>query len=226
MKELELNIDVDVAYLAGQSPPIKVFPKENSTHLPYNEQMNMLESDYLKYYSYRGDLKYNEKMARSVSRKGKGKCAEEETCMYRVCRDKNRFYEARIKDDAVILGKILESMIERTSEMEKHLEKVLQDSGEKIMPNWDELFGYDGDSTDSQVAKETLKGSKVAKKSPNADREQQQTPEPMMNLTHDQAQMMVAQMMLARSFAQPNRMQWNAQYLNSIIQSQAPPSNQ
>lgn len=234
-----MNIDADVAFLAGQNPPIKVFPKENSSHLPYNVQMAMLETDYLKYYSYRGDLKYNEKMARSVGKKGKGKCGEDETCMYRVCRDKNRFYEARIKDDALILGKILESMIERTSEMEKYLEKVLHDAGEKTMPNWDELFEYGGGNTGSHAEKETKQCSKDLNKSGPLDsnrapeqyeqphqqhqqqlQQQQQTNQPMM--THDQAQMLVAQMMLARSFAQPNRLQWNAQYLNSIIQTSAP----
>lgn len=216
LKELDMNIDVDVAYLAGQNPPIKVFPKENSTHLPYNEQMEQLKSEYLKHYSYRGDLNYNEKMARSVGKSGKVKCGEDETCMYRVCRDKNRFYQARIKDDALILCKILESMIERTSEMEKYLENVLRDAGETTMPNWDELFEDDGASSDAQVGTDTTKCFKKdsnKRSSPNTTaapqqmqrQQQQQQNQPMM--THDQAQMLVAQMLLARSIAQPNRLQ-------------------
>lgn len=217
LKELDMNIDVDVAYLAGQNPPIKLFPKENSIQLPYIEQMEQLKSEYLKHYSYRGDLNYNEKMARSVGKSGKVKCGEEETCMYRVCRDKNRFYQARIKDDALILGKILESMIERTSEMEKYLENVLRDAGETTMPNWDELFEYNGAISNAQVGTDTakyFKNDSSKRSSSNTSAAPQQQNQPMM--THDRAQMLVAQMLLARSIAQPNRLQWKAQYLDSI----------
>lgn len=203
-----MNIDADVAFLAGQNPPIKVFPSVNSSHLPYNEQLAQLKSDYLKHYSYRGDLTYNEKMARSLGsenvKRNKG-----DSSNYRVIRDKNRFFEARIKDDALILGQILESMIERTSEMEKYLENVLCDNGEKNMPNWDELFEYDG--VNSDVLVET-NGAKYSKKdSTNTSRsdlsavsqqvQHQQQPTEQQQQTSSK---LVAQMLLARSFAQSN----------------------
>lgn len=225
---------MDVAFLAGQTPPIKILPTQNTSHLPYNEQVSMLEADYLKYYSYRGDLKYNEKMARSIKKEGKGKCTEEETCMYRVCRDKNRFFETRIKDDVLILGKILESMIERTSEMEGYFDRVLFESGEKEMPNWDDLFS-DGIANTHKVivddaekiASNNSKGTKSvggAKRKKRDDKSVQQKSQPKRRklhihskpptLTHNQAQMLVAQMMLARrSIGQINRVQFPDDYI-------------
>lgn len=237
MKELELNIDVDVAFLAGQTPPVKVFPTQNTSNMSYKEQVSLLETDYLKYYSYRGDLKYNEKMARTIKKDGKGKCSEEETCMYRVCRDKNRFFETRLKDDVLILGKILESMIDRTAQMEKKLENVLTESGEKKMPNWDELFNDGADETAklnvNDVKKMPLNNPKEVKRVGGAKRKEQdvktaeQKSKPKrrrMNqslpptMTHEQAQMLVAQMMLSRSFGQANRIQLPADYTDSVIQ--------
>lgn len=203
-----MNIDADVAFLAGQNPPIKVFPSVNSTHLPYNEQLAQLKSDYLKHYSYRGDLTYNEKMARSLGsenvKRNKG-----DSSNYRVIRDKNRFFEARIKDDALILGQILESMIERTSEMEKYLENVLCDAGEKNMPNWDELFEYDGVNSDgldeTNGAKCSKKDSKNTSRSDlSAVSQQVQLQQQPTEQQHQTSSMLVAQMLLARSFAQSN----------------------
>lgn len=234
LKELDLNIDVDVAFLAGQTPPIKIFPTPNSSQLPYNEQLAMLESDYIKHYSYRGDLKYNEKMARSIGNKTGKSGTDEETCMYRVCRDRNRFFETRIKDDVLILGKILESMIERTTEMEKHLEKVLLESGETSLPNWDEIFEEaTASGSSSEKNYETKAPAKSAKCAGNAKRQKERKINSVEQnsigameqshdygqqmLTHEQAQMLVAQMMLARSLAHSNRIHVNPEYMNSTI---------
>lgn len=234
LKELDLNIDADVAFLAGQNPPVKIFPTQNTSHLPYNEQVSVLEADYLKYYSYRGDLKYNEKMVRSIKNEGKGKCSEEDTCMYRVCRDKNRFIEARIKDDVLILGKVLESMIERTSEMEKHIEGVLVESGEKEMPNWDELFIDSADENtkidindvknmplcDSKATRSvraTKRKGKSTEQKPQPKRKRSHIQNQQSKMTHNKAQMLVAQMILARSFGQPNRVQLPADFVKSVI---------
>lgn len=232
-----MNIDVDVAFLAGQTPPIKVFPTQNTSTLSYKEQVSLLESDYLKYYSYRGDLKYNEKMARSIKKEGKGKCTEEETCMYRVCRDKHRFFETRIKDDALILGKVLEAMAERTSEMEKYLEKVLIESGEKKLPKWDEMFNSDvGDSSkinakdDKKKPSNDLKANKsvgatkrkerdvksVEQKS-KAKRRRSNSHSQPTTMTPEQARMIVAQMMLARGNGQPNRVHLPPKYIASVV---------
>lgn len=224
LKELDLNIDVDVALLAGQTPPIKLFPTSNTSHLPYNEQLSMLESEYQKHYTYRGDLKYNEKMARSIGNKGKGKNAkDDETCMYRIFRDRNRFFETRIKDDVLILGKVLESMIERTTEMEKHLEKVLIDAGETDLPNWDELFeeviASGSNSKQNSEIKCPAKGSKTAKmqkeKGVNSIEQNSNAASNQASgygqqaMTHEQAQMFVAQMILARSHSNSNRIHSN-----------------
>lgn len=220
-----MNIDVDVAFLAGQSPPLKVFPTPNTSYLPYNDQLSMLESEYQKHYTYRGDLKYNEKMARSIGNKEKGKnTKDDETCMYRIFRDRNRFFETRIKDDVLILGKILESMIECSAQMEKHLEKVLLDAGETDLPNWDELFeeciASGSNSKQNLNNKCSVKGTKTAagaKKQKeretnsiegNSNTASDQTNEyGQQSMTHEQAQMLVAQMLLARSHS--NRIHLN-----------------
>lgn len=232
MKELKLDINVDVAFLAGQTPPLRIFPTQNTSNLSYKEQVSLLESDYLKYYSYRGDLKYNENMARSIKKEGKGKCTEKETCMYRVCRDKNRFFETRLKDDVLILGKILESMIKRTSQMENRLQNSLIKSGEKKMPNWDEMFNEDVDDASKVDAVKTpmkaVKGVGAAKrKAQNAEsteekskpkRTKQNNQSTPPTMSHNQAQMMVAQMMLDRSFGKANRVPLPPGLLNSVAQ--------
>lgn len=230
LKELDLNVDVDVALLAAQTPPIKIFPASNTSHLPYNEQMATLESDYIRYYEYRGDLKYHEKMKRCNITKGIVKSADA-SCLYRVCRDKKSFFETRIKDDVLILGKILESMIERTSEMEKHLENVLLESGEKELPNWDKLYEEIAHNTtpepkndgDVQVMPKITKRSATARKprgkkiaeikqnliaAPNQSNGDQSQPVS----THEQNQMRVAQMMLARSLAHGSRIHSNGEH--------------
>lgn len=220
LKELDLNVDVDVAFLAAQTPPIKIFPTPNTSHLPYNTQLTALESEYIKYYEYRGDLTYNENMKRSITKTENGKNAER-TCLYRVCRDKNRFTDTRIKDDVLILGKILESMIERTSEMEKHLENVLLDAGEKELPNWDELYEeaaahiavvVSKKNYEKKVVPKNTEGPKVSatarklkskrivvKKQSLFVASNQMNAQNQPQLTQEQAQMLIAQMMLARS---------------------------
>lgn len=234
LKELNLNVDVDVALLAAQTPPIKIFPTPNTSHLPYNEQLTALEADYIKYYEYRGDLKYHEKMKRPITTKGTGKSAEA-TCLYRVCRDKIRFFDTRIKDDVLILGKILESMIERTSEMEKHLENVLLEAGEKQLPNWDEFYeeiAHNDTPEPKKNVKVVPKSSKATKKSAAAARKskdkkiaeiknliaapKQSDDQNQPMLTHEQAQMLVAQMMFARSLAHGNRIHSNAEHSNAV----------
>lgn len=234
LKELDLNVDVDVAFLAAQTPPIKIFPSSNTSHLPYDEQMAILETDYIKYYEYRGDMKYHEKMKRSISvSKATGRSADA-TISYRVCRDKKSFFEARIKDDVIILGKILESMIERTSEMEKHLENILREGGEKELPNWDKLYEDTAQNTTPKLknddkVKVVPKTSKNTKRSattqkpkvkkiaeikqnliaaPNQLNGDQNQP----TMTHEQNQMLVARMMLARSLAHSNRIHSNGEH--------------
>lgn len=227
LKELDLNVDVDVAFLAAQTPPIKIFPASNTTHLPYNEQMATLESDYIKYYEYRGDLKYHEKMKRSISAKGIVKSADE-SCLYRVCRDKKSFFETRIKDDVLILGKILESMIERTSEMEKHLENVLLEAGEKELPNWDKLYeelahnttpepknSGEVDAAKTKTTKRSAAGRKPRGKKIAAPNQSNGDQNPPVS-THEQNQMLVAQMMLARSLAHGNRIHSNGEHSYAV----------
>lgn len=225
MKELDLNVGVDVAFLAAQTPPIRVFPSPITSKLPYNDQVAALESDYIRYYSYRGDLKYNENMKRSFSKMENGKSGE--TCLYRVCRDKNRFFESRIKDDVRILAKILESMAERTAEMEKHLENVLLQNGEKELPNWTELYAElkkkstdpkKSDAAEVVAEKTSKKGSASARKSKDrriaqnaiASTSQKNGQNQREVLTHDGAQKLVAKMML-------NRTHLNAAQLEALI---------
>lgn len=241
---MDLNIDADVAFLAGQTPPVKIFPTPNTSDLPYNEQMSLLESEYMKYYSYRGDLKYNENMARSIKKSKTTKVSgEDDTCGYRVCRDKNRFFENRIKDDVLILSKILDLMIVRTSEMEKHLERKLTDAGEKTMPNWDKLFREDDDSDDENTeskdddleqpkeeqdvqmeeqkatgaAKRKRKTSKSTGKSSKSKFRKLNTPGPHI-MTHSQAQGLVAHMILSRSLRHSKRLHFSSEYLSQIVQ--------
>lgn len=223
-----MNVDVDVAFLAAQTPPIRIFPASNTTHLPYNEQMASLEADYIKYYEYRGDLKYHEKMKRLGLISAKNADA---SCLYRVCRDKKSFFETRIKDDVLILGKIFKSMIERTSEMEKHLENVLLEAGEKELPNWDKLYEEISNNTTPKpknnanvkvvpkttkrsAARRKPRGKKIAEMkqnlvaAPNQLNGDQNPPAS----THEQNQMLVAQMMLARSLAHGSRIHSNGEH--------------
>lgn len=223
LKELDLNVDVDVAFLAAQTPPIRIFPASNTAHLPYNEQMAFLESDYIKYYEYRGDLKYNEKMKRlgSISTNGIEKSADA-SCLYRVCRDKKSFFETRIKDDVLILGKILESMVERTSEMEKHLENVLLEAGEKELPNWDKLYEELANNTTSEPKRiGEVNGVPKATKRPTTGRtsrgkkiaEMKQDLIAASNQQNgDHNQMRVARIILARSLSHGSRIHSNSEH--------------
>lgn len=235
LKEMDLNVDVDVAFLAAQTPPIKIFPTPNTSQLPYNKQLAALEADYLKYYSYRGDIKYNEHMKRAIVKKGDSK-SDDTNLSYRISRDKSRFFETRIKDDVLILREILKSMIERTSEMEKYLENVLLANGEKELPNWDELYeeaahnaaivdqhvtvsGENNEVEMEPTASKKRKASattrkpkakKIATIKPNfvaAPNQLNDSNQPM--LTHEQAQKLVAQMMFQRSLAHANRIHSN-----------------
>lgn len=237
-----MNVDVDVAWLAAQTPPILIFPSPNTTHLPYDKQVEVLEMDYDKYYEYRGDLKYNENMKRSIKKKEPGKNSDA-GCLYRVCRDKNRFVENRIKDDVLILGKILESMIERTSEMEKHLENVLLQAGEKELPNWDELYEEVAHSTTPEpkpndeaivvpkrksVTARKPRGKKVAEMNQNliATPNQSNNQSPTV-LTPEQAQILIAQMMSPRMMsAQMMSAQSNAEHPNAANSPEGSTSNQ
>lgn len=72
-----------------------------------------------------------------------GKSSKNKAMGCRISRDKCRFFETRIKDDAAILGKVLQSMIERTSQMESRMKKWLLEKGETNIPNWDEMFEGD-----------------------------------------------------------------------------------
>lgn len=139
----------------------------------------MLETEYTKHYAYRGDLVYNENMARAVKKTKTTKTTAVKKDISndrvklgnRVSRDKKRFLENRTKDDVVILRKILSLMIVRTSEMEKHLEKVLAGSGVKIMPNWDELFGEEDLGKSDIDSKKKQPGTKIMmKKTPGEER--------------------------------------------------------
>lgn len=238
LKELDLNVDVDVAYLAAQTPPIKIFPTPNTSDLPYNRQLAALEADYLKYYEYRGDMTYNENMKRSIVKTGPATSGDS-TCLYRVCRDKTRFCETRIKDDVLILGKILASMIERTSEMEKHLEQVLLDNGEKELPNWDELYeeishnagaaAVPGGSDEKKEAPKKANGRKVptAARKPRGKKiaamkqnliaaaPHQLNDQNQPEMTQEQAQKFLAQMIIARSHSHGNRIHSNSDHSNA-----------
>lgn len=153
---MDLNIDVDVAYLASQSPPINIFPTPGTSDLPIPRQGILLEASYVKYYEFRDDLTYNEKMARSLKKMDPTKLTDDEqTTGYRVCRDKNRFFEVRCNDDGVILAHVLESTIDTVIDMEKHLEKVLHEAGETEMPDWDAIFNDEDDEDDVDVDDET-----------------------------------------------------------------------
>lgn len=129
MLTLDLNLDVDVAFLCSQEPPIKLFPTPNTSKLPYAEQIELIEEEYRKYYVNDGDIPYSSKMARPIGddedtltpfqllEKQSGAFAS------RVSRDKTHFFLNRIKDDALILGKIFESAIERLADMESFINK-------------------------------------------------------------------------------------------------------
>lgn len=150
MKQMELKIDVDVAYLASQSPPILIFPESTSLNESFQKKIETLEATYGNYFEYRDDLGYNEKMARSIKKTISKKETEKETeqdktCGFRICRDKNRYFETRVKDDATLLTKIFESAIKNSVRMEGYLENVLLSVGETEMPNWDDIFNEEDD---------------------------------------------------------------------------------
>lgn len=174
---MDVNINVDIAYLSSQTPPINVFPTPNTSHLPYNEQIALLESDYTTYYEYRGDLKYCAKMARKIQKtkptkpkKRLSKNAEEientekeeeekdelRLLAGRICRDKKNFFGTRIHDDNIILERILDAMIEENAAMEEYLENILIKNGELELPNWDEMFGWISGQTLTDVVPESV----------------------------------------------------------------------
>lgn len=151
---MKLNINADIAYLASQSPPIKVFPARGTAHLKYDQKSAALRAEYAKYYEFR-DLPYNENMKRALLKTTNKQETQEqiEKRLFgsRVCRDKTAFFDRRIGDDVVILTKILESMIETTAEMEKFIEKVFLDAGQTELPPWDEIYADLKAESDQQL---------------------------------------------------------------------------
>lgn len=152
---MNLDIDIDMEFLAAQTPPVQLFPTPNTSHLPYNEQAALLETEYTAYYEYRGDIQYRENMARNIEQSKEIKPNkrprkytdetdvekdERRLIAGRISRDKKKFFTARIEDDNIILRQIFDAMLERTAEMELFLEGKLLENGHTELPVWNELL--------------------------------------------------------------------------------------
>lgn len=159
-RKLDLNVGVDLEFLCTQTPPIRIFPTPKTQHLPYLKQLELLEDEYKSCFLNRGDVPYNDNMARMDNMAPEMDISldflnqEFRSFASRVCRDKMRFFLRRVSDDSLIVGKIFEGMVERLCAMEKFMNDILIEANEEI-EDWDDLWGDASDCESSDEIDES-----------------------------------------------------------------------